>query len=65
MKDQTIMYPKNCRKNIKRIMEATGADVEISYAMMLMTSMLMDLRPEDDEVADMILEDCGISHDCA
>ena len=65
MKDPTIMYPKNCRKNINRIVNAIGASVETTYAMMLMTAMLMDLRPEDDEVADMILEDCGISPECA
>lgn len=65
MKDPTILYPKNCRKNIIRIVNAIGASVETTYAMMLMTAMLMDLRPEDDEVADMILEDCGISPECA
>lgn len=65
MKDPTIMYPKNCRKNIRRIVNAIGASVETTYAMMLMTAMLMDLQPEDDAVADMILEDCGISPECA
>jgi len=59
------MYPKSCRKNINRIMNATGASVETAYAMMLLTATLMDLRPEDDDVADMILEDCGVSPDCA
>ena len=61
----TTMYPKPCRKNISRITEATGASVETAYAMMLMTAMLMDLHPSDDSVADMILEDCGISPECA
>ena len=63
--DPTTIYPKKCRKNINRIVNAIGASVETTYAMMLMTAMLMDLRPEDDEVADMILEDCGISPECA
>ena len=63
--DKTNLYPKNCRKNINRIVNATGASVETAYAMMLMTAMLMDLHPEDDEVVDMILEDCGISPECA
>lgn len=63
--DPTTIYPKNCRKNINRIVNAIGASVETTYAMMLMTAMLMDLRPEDDAVADMILEDCGISPECA
>ena len=63
--DKALLYPKNCRKNIRRIVCATGASVETAYAMMLMTSMLMDLYPEDDQVADMILEDCGLSPECA
>ena len=58
--DITTMYPKPCRKNIKRLISAVGMSVETAYAMMLMTAALMDLRPEDDDVADMILEDCGI-----
>lgn len=59
------LYPKRCHKNINRIVNAIGASVETAYAMMLMTSMLMDLHPEDERVADIILEDCGISPDCA
>lgn len=58
--DSTIMYPKCCRKNLKRLMSATGISIETIYSMMLMTAALMDLHPEDDEVAEMILEDCGI-----
>ena len=56
----TIMYPEKCRRNLNRITALTRVGVETAYAMMLMTAMLMDLRPEDDEVAEMILEDCGI-----
>lgn len=63
--DKTIMYPKNCRKNINRIVDATGNSIETAYAMMLLTAALMDLCPEDEAVADMILEDCGISPECA
>ena len=58
--EQTIMYPKKCRKNIKIIVSEVGASVETAYAMMLMTALLMDLRPEDDEVLHMILQDCGV-----
>ena len=63
MKD--ILYPERCRKNIRRLTENIGMSVETAYAMMLMTATLMDLHPEDEQVADMILEDCGISPDCA
>ena len=48
-----------------RITNAIGVSPETAYAMMLMTATLMDLHPEDREVADMILEDCGISPECA
>lgn len=65
MTDVAIMYPKKCRPSIRRIMNAVGAAPETAYAMMLMTAALMDLRPEDERVADMILEDCGISPDAA
>ena len=61
----TIMYPECCRKNIRRLVDVIGVSVETAYAMMLMTSTLMDLRPEDDQVAEMILEDCGMSPDAA
>lgn len=65
MTDSAIMYPKKCRKNITRLRDAIGAAPETVYAMMLLTATLMDLNPYDDEVADMILEDCGISPDAA
>jgi hypothetical protein len=58
--DATIMYPKKCRRSIKTIVNEVGASVETAYAMILMTALLMDLRPEDDEVVHMILRDCGI-----
>lgn len=59
--DSVIMYPASCRKNIRRIVQATGISVETVYAMMLMTAALMDLFPEDDAVAEMVLQDCGAS----
>lgn len=54
------MYPKSCRKNIKRLVSAIGMSVDTAYAMMLMTAALMDLRPEDSDVVDIVLADCGI-----
>ena len=58
--DTAIMYPRKCRKNIHTIVSQVGTSEETAYAMMLMTATLMDLRPEDDEVLHMILQDCGI-----
>lgn len=63
--EETIAYPKHCMKNIRRIVNAVGACQETAYSMMLMTAMLMDLHPEDEQVADIILENCGISPDAA
>jgi hypothetical protein len=60
MKNPTILYPKCCRKSLTRLMNEIGTSVETAYAMMLMTATLMDLRPEDDEVVHIILQDCGI-----
>ena len=58
--DVTIMYPKNCRNSIRRIVSEVGASVETAYAMLLVTAALMDLRPDDDDVLHIILQDCGI-----
>ena len=58
--ESTIMYPKKCRSGIHTLVNEIGVSVETAYAMMLMTAMLMDLQPEDDEVADIILKDCGV-----
>ena len=58
--NSTIMYPKRCRKNILLLMDEVGIGPETAYAMMLMTAMLMDLQPEDDEVVNIILKDCGV-----
>jgi len=55
-----LTYPKNCRKNIRRLMDEIGTDAQTSYGMMLLTATLMDLNPEDEAVVHMILQDCGI-----
>lgn len=54
-------YPKKCRWNIHRLMDEIGVPAETAYGMILLTAALMDLDPEDEQVTDMILEDCGIS----
>ena len=61
--DSLIMYPKECRRSIKRLTEEVGMSIEIAYAQMLMTALLMDLHPEDEEVVHIILEDCGVEVD--
>ena len=54
-------FPKRCRESIRRITNETGIPIETAYAMMLMTATLMDLKPEDEQVVDIILADCGVT----
>lgn len=54
------IYPANCRHSIRRLTDEIGVDAETAYRMMLMTSAFMDLQPDDKEVVNIILEDCGI-----
>ena len=51
---------RQCEKSIRRIVNVTGIDEETVYAMLLMTASLMDLRPEDEKTADLVLQDIGI-----
>jgi hypothetical protein len=53
-------YPKLYRKNIRILKDRLCTDADTAYRMMLMTAMLMDLRPEDDQVVDYILTDCDL-----
>ena len=60
MKDIAGMYPKKCRQAIRTIVDEVGASADIAYAMIMMTSMLMDLDPADERVLHIILQDCGV-----
>ena len=51
-------YPERYRKSIRTLMTRLGTDAETAYNMMVMTATLMDLHTDDDEVVDLILEDC-------
>ena len=53
-------YPKACRRTIHRLMDDIGVDSDTAYRMILMTAALMDLRPEDEQVEHIILQDCGV-----
>ena len=61
--DRLIMYPKECRQSIRTLVSEVGMSIETAYAQMLMTALLMDLHPEDEEVVHIILEDCGVEVD--
>jgi len=58
-------FPARYRKNIRKIMLFLNAEAHTAYSMILMTAALMDLHPEDPEVVDIILSDCGIALESA
>ena len=60
VKDVLIAYPKECRNAIRTIIDEVGASAETAYAMIMMTSALMDLDPKDETVLHIILKDCGV-----
>ena len=53
-------FPVGCRRNIRRLVGQLSTDCHTAYAMLLLTAALMDLRPEDPKVADMVLLDCRV-----
>lgn len=53
------MYPERCMRNIRKLVERLHTDMETAYSMMMLTAALMDLRTDDEEVAEIILKDCG------
>ena len=59
MKD-LMVYPKQYRKNINRLIYMLSSDAETVFGMMKLTALLMDLDMDDDRVVDTILMDCGI-----
>lgn len=58
--DLGIYVPKECKKSIRILTSVIGMAEDVAYSMLLMTAALMDLHPEDEQVLDMVLEDCGI-----
>ena len=58
--DSMILYPQKCRKSIRRLTDEIGMSSEVAYDQILIIAALMDLKPEDDAVVHMILQDCGL-----
>ena len=58
--DAVNLYPLKCRKSIRILTDEIGVNAETAYKQILLTAALMDLKPEDDAVVDMILQDCGM-----
>lgn len=55
-----MFYAEARKRMTRRIMDNVPVDEGTAYSMILMTAALMDLRPDDEQVVDMILEDCGV-----
>lgn len=55
----TVTIPDGNMDKTRALAERIGVDEETAYAMMLMTALLMDLRPGDEQVCEMIVKDCG------
>ena len=54
------VFPKQYRKNIKRLVNMLNTDAETAFSMIVMTAALSDLNPDDSKVVDYILMDCGL-----
>lgn len=55
-------YPEPCRQSIQTVSEKIGVDHKIAYAMLSLEAVLYDMRPSDEQVLEMLLEDyapCG------
>lgn len=50
-----IRYPEECWESIREIMDRTGTDIDTAYAMILITAALMDLKPWDAKVVEMVV----------
>jgi len=48
------------KRAVRKIVDAVGVNEDTAYAMILMTSALMDLSPDDGRVVELILQDCGV-----
>lgn len=57
-------YPEQYREKILFISERTGIDYASAIALMMLTATLMDLRPGDEKVMDMIMEDFRRNQAC-
>ena len=53
-------YPRKCHRNIRRLCTVLCTDAETAYAMILLTAVLADLHPEDEQVVGMIMDDCNV-----
>jgi len=53
-------YPAANRRSIVKLSSMLSTDYQTAYAMMLLTTALMDLHPNDSKVIDTILTDCHV-----
>ena len=58
--DAAFGFPKKCRMAIHILMDRIGMSADIAYHSLLMAAALHDLRPEDEQTVQIILQDCGV-----
>ena len=51
-----LAIPETCMAAVERIVSVTGAEPDAAYRTMLLTAVMTDLHPEDDEVVNIILD---------
>lgn len=51
------MYSEKSRQMATRLAERIGTNDEKAYTMMLMTAILMDLCPDDDEIENKVIRE--------
>lgn len=55
------VFGEKRKQAVRKIVDAVGVSEDTAYAMILMTSALMDLSPDDGRVVELILHDCGVT----
>lgn len=55
------VFGEKRKRAVRKIVDAVGVNEDTAYAMILMTSALMDLSPDDGRVVELILQDCGVT----
>ena len=59
MTNDVELFPRPYRKNIQKLKSLLHTDAETAFAMMLMTSVMTDLNPDDERVTEIIMADCA------
>lgn len=53
--------PERCGRTVRKLADELHVSAESAYDMLLLTAALMDMHPEEDATARMVLRDCGVA----